>query len=132
GAPALPTLPRRDDEARTELRAAAARAVPTMLARDRVLAVDGPVGAPLFDGMLPAGGVRRGSTVALDGPPGAGSTTIACALVAAATSADEWAAVVDPDGTFGARAAAEAGVTLERCAFVRNVPADRWSTVVAA
>jgi hypothetical protein len=44
----------------------------------------------------------------------------------------EWAAVVDPDGTFGGRAAAEAGVALERCAVVRNVPAKQWTTVVAA
>ena len=127
GAPALPTLPRRDHEARTRLHAAAARAAPTVLARDRLLVVGGPVGE-----FLPAGGIRRGSTVALDGPPGAGSTTVACALAAAATSVGEWAAVVDPDGTFGGRAAADAGVALERCAVVRRVPADRWSTVVAA
>jgi hypothetical protein len=131
GAAALPTLPRRlprrDVEARTRLHAAASRAAPAVLARDRLLAVDGPVGA-----VLPAGGVRRGATIALDGPPGTGSTTVACALAAAATSAGEWAAVVDPDGTFGGRAAAAAGVALERCAVVRNVPADRWATVVAA
>src|SRR6266513_2306434 len=126
-AAALPTLPRRDHEARTRLHAAAARAAPAVLARDRLLVVDGPVGA-----FLPAGGIRRGSTVALDGPPGAGSTTVACALAAAATRLGEWAAVVDPDGTFGGRAAAGAGVALERCAVVRHVPADRWSTVVAA
>jgi hypothetical protein len=109
------------------LYAAATRAAPAVLARDRLLTVDGPVGAH-----LPAGGVRRGSTVALDGPPGAGSTTVACALIAAATAMGEWAAVVDSDGTFGGRAAAEAGVALERCAIVRHVPARTWSTVVAA
>jgi hypothetical protein len=97
------------------------------LARDRLLAVAGPVGMH-----LPAGGVRRGSTVALDGPPGAGSTTVACALAAAATAVGEWAAVVDLDGTFGGRAAAEAGIALERCAVVRNVPPTQWATVVAA
>jgi hypothetical protein len=97
------------------------------LARDRLLAVAAPVGAH-----LPAGGIRRGSTVALDGPPGAGSTTVACALAAAATAVGEWAAVVDLHGTFGGRAAAEAGVALERCAVVRHVPAHKWSTVVAA
>jgi len=120
-------LPRRDDEARTRLLATAVRAAPAVLARDRLLAVGGPLGA-----LLPAGGVRRGSTVALDGPLGTGSTTVACALAAAATSAGEWAAVVDPDGTFGGRAAHDAGVALERCAVVRNVPVDRWTTVVAA
>ncbi len=128
-APTLPpkTLPRRDLEARAHLYAAATKASSPVLARDRLLAVAGPIGE-----LLPAGGVRRGVTVALDGPLGAGSTTVSCALAAAATSAGEWAAVVDPDSTFGARAAVGAGVALERCAIVRNVPADRWSTVVAA
>jgi RecA/RadA recombinase len=76
--------------------------------------------------------VRRGATVALAGPPGSGSTTVAFAFAAAATSAGEWAAVVDPDGTFGACAAEANGVALERCAVVRQVPRDRWATVVAA
>jgi hypothetical protein len=53
-------------------------------------------------------------------------------FAAAAPSAGEWAAVVDPDGTFGARAAADAGVALDRCAVVRHVPSERWATVVAA
>ncbi len=97
------------------------------MAGDRRLAVAGPLGE-----LLPAGGIRRGSTVALDGPPGAGSTTVAFLLAAATTSVGEWAAVVDPDGTMGARAAAEMGVALERCAIVRHVPPDRWATVVGA
>ena len=120
-------LPRRDDEARARLRAAATQAAPAVLAGTRLLAVAGPIGA-----LLPAGGLRRGSTVALDGPPGAGSTTVAFSLAAAATAAGEWAAVVDPDGTWGARSAAEHGVALERCAVVRRVPSDRFPTVVAA
>ena len=122
-----PGLPRRDEEARARLHAAATQAAPTVLAGTRLLAVAGPIGA-----FLPAGGLRRGSTVALDGPPGAGSTTVAFSLAAAATAAGEWAAVVDPDGTWGARAAAEHGVALERCAVVRRVPPDRFPTVVAA
>jgi hypothetical protein len=121
------TLPARDDESRARLYAAASRAAPALLARDRLL----PVGPP-FDALLPGGGVRRGSTVALDGPPGAGATTVACMLAAAATATGEWAAVVDPDRTFGARAAHDAGVALERCAVVRAVPSERWLTVVAA
>jgi hypothetical protein len=98
-----------------------------MLARDRLLAVEAP-----YDAFLPDGGVRRGSTVALDGSLGAGATSVACALAAAATTAGEWAAVVDADHTFGARAALDAGVALERCAVVRPVPSERWATVVAA
>jgi hypothetical protein len=96
-------------------------------AGDRLITVAGPIGRS-----LPAGGLRRGSTVALDGPPGAGSTTVALHLAAATTSVGEWAAVVDPDATLGARAAAEAGVALERCAVVRCVPPDRWLAVVSA
>jgi len=120
-------LPDRGEHARARLRAAAVHITPTVLAGDRILTVAGEIGA-----LLPAGGIRRGSTVALDGPPGAGSTTVAFALAAAATSAGEWAAVVDPDGTWGARAAAAQGVALERCAVVRRVPPDRWPSVVAA
>ena len=121
------TLPNRDPDARALLRSAATRAAPAVQAGDRRLSIAGPIG-----NLLPAGGIRRGATIALDGPPGAGSTTVAMSLAAAATSAGEWAAVVDPDGTFGARAAADAGVALERCAIVRRVPSDRWATVVAA
>jgi hypothetical protein len=124
-------LPRRDAEARARLRAVATRAQPFVAARDRQLPVAGMLGE-----LLPAAGVQRGSTVAVKGIPGSGSTTVALALAAAATSAGEWAAVVDlggPDrGGWGARAAAEAGVNLDRLAVVRSTPADRWGAVVAA
>lgn len=122
-----PVLPRRDPAARARLRAVAARSAPVVLARDRVLRVEGPVGAA-----LPGHGLTRGATVAIDGPIGGGVTSVAAALLAAATGAGEWAAVVDPDASFGAVAAHEAGVALERCAVVRPVPPDRWGAVVAA
>ena len=104
-------LPRRDDEARARLQAVAARAHPFVAAGERRLPVAGRLGE-----LLPSGGVQRGSTIAVDGSPGSGSTTVALTLAAAATSAGEWAAVVDPDGTVGgARCrAADAGVALER------------------
>ena len=121
--------PRRDAEARARLRAVAARTQPFVAAGDRRLPVAGALGA-----LLPAGGVQRGSTVAVDGMPGSGSTTVALTLAAAATSAGEWAAVVDPGvgGPRRRRAAAEAGVELERLAVVRRAPPDRWGAVVAA
>jgi hypothetical protein len=61
-------------------------------------------------------------------------------LLAAVTAAGEWAAIVTsgapaPTGTVGVpgpRAASEAGVELTRLAYVRDVPAARWATVVAA
>ena len=125
-------LPRRDDAARAHLQAVAARSHPFVAAGDRRLPLAGLLGE-----LFPSGGVQRGSTVAVDGSPGSGSTTVALTLAAAATAAGEWAAVVDHcrpphDGTLGARAAADVGVDLERLAVVRRVPADRWGTVVAA
>jgi hypothetical protein len=103
------------------------RVRPLVAAGDRRLAVAGPLGT-----LLPGGGVRRGATVSVDGVPGSGATSVALALAAAATQRGEWAAVVDPYGTLGARAAAAAGVELERCAVIRRCPAERWGTVVAA
>ena len=120
-------LPRRDAEARARLHAVATRAHPFVAAGDRRLPVAGRIGE-----LLPAGGVQRGSTIAVGGAPGSGSTTVALTLAAAATSAGEWAAVVDPAGTLGARAAAEAGVDLDRLAVVQCARADRWGAVVAA
>jgi hypothetical protein len=124
-------LPRRDAEARAQLRAVATRTQPFVAARDRRLPVAGPIGE-----LLPSGGVQRGSTVAVNGFPGSGSTTVALTLAAAATTAGEWAAVVDlagstARGALGARAAAEAGVELDRLAVVPNTPLDRWVAVVA-
>jgi hypothetical protein len=103
------------------------RVRPAVVAGARVLPVAGALA-----GLVPGGAIRRGATVAVDGLAGSGVTTTALTLAAAATAAGEWAAVVDPSGTLGARAAAAAGVDLERCAVVRRVPSDRWSTVVAA
>lgn len=100
---------------------------PLVLARDRVLQVPGPVGE-----LLPGGVLRRGTVVRIDGAPGAGATSLALGLAAAATGAGEWAAAVDPTGTLGGLAVAEAGVDLGRFALVRGVPPERWSVVVAA
>jgi hypothetical protein len=100
---------------------------PLVGAGDRLLPVRGPIGA-----LLPSGGLRRGAVVAVDGEAGAGVTSAALTLAAAATDTGEWAAIVDPTGTLGARAAEEVGVVLERCAVIRRCPADRWSTVVTA
>jgi hypothetical protein len=66
------------------------------------------------------------------GAPGAGVTSLALGLVAAATAAGEWAAAVDLPGTLGGIAAQECGVELARFVVVRDLPGARWSTVVAA
>jgi hypothetical protein len=122
-----PALPRRDAAARAHLEEVARRAAPLVRAGERVLAVGGELGA-----LIPGGGLRRGSVVGVDGGPGAGATSLALRLAASATDAGEWAAFVDPPGTLGGLAAAEAGVSLDRFAVVRGVPRERWAVVVAA
>jgi len=117
----LAVLPRRDDEARSHLEEVAAQARPLVLARDRAIGLDGALGE-----LLPGSALARGSVVRVDSDP------VACSLAAAVTAMGEWAAAVDLDGSYGALAAAEAGVALERFAVVRRVPPARWATVVAA
>jgi hypothetical protein len=78
--------------------------------------------------------------VAVEGSRGTGGASVVLALLAAATAVGEWAAVIDAEESFGALAAAEAGVALERLAVVhlggRGVPGDtvgpeRFGQVVA-
>jgi hypothetical protein len=124
-ASAARVLPLRGGEARSRLARIARDVLPTTLAGDRRLLVADPLG-----GLLPDGGLRRGSVVTLTGV--AGTTSVLLSLLAAATATGEWAAVVEPGATWGGAAAAEAGVMLERCAIVRRVPAAKWAVVVAA
>jgi cell division inhibitor SulA len=124
-ASAVRVLPLRDREARRRLERVARDAAPFALAGDRRLTVADPLG-----GLLPDGGLRRGSVVTLTGAMG--TTSVLLPLLAAATAIGEWAAVVEPGATLSGAAVAEAGVALERCAIVRRVPADRWTVVVAA
>jgi hypothetical protein len=131
--PAVPSpdrfgaLPRRDPAARAHLADVSRRGAPLVLARDRVLAVPGPLGA-----LVPGGALQRGSVTTVAGAVGAGSTSLALGLAAAATAAGEWAAAVDLPGTLGGLAAEECGVELSRFVVVREVPGARWATVVAA
>jgi hypothetical protein len=111
---------------RPELAEVAARVRPMVLAGERRLAVPGPLGE-----ILPGGGLQRGSVVRVDGVAGSGATSLVLSLLAAATTAGEWAAFVDGEGVLGGLAAAEAGVALERLAMVRAVPAALFGRVVA-
>lgn len=79
--------------------------------------------APALRPLLP--GLRRGSTVAVS----PGTSSLVLALLASASAAGAWAAVVAMPG-FGALAAAQAGVAWERLALVPH-PGPEWSTVVA-
>ena len=88
---------------------------------------------PELSRLLPGRGLRRGSTVAVaTGPsaPASGGTSLLLALLAAASRAGSWCAVVGvPE--LGALAAAESGIALDRLALVPN-PGPEWPTVVAA
>lgn len=114
------------DGSRARLCEVAGLTKPVVLAGERRLVVPGPLGV-----LLPGGGLQRGSVVAVGGAVGAGASSLVLQLMAAATAAGEWAAAVDLDGTFGALAAAEAGVAMERLAVVRGVAPGRWGRVVA-
>ncbi|GAA1855732.1 hypothetical protein GCM10009687_23380 [Asanoa iriomotensis] len=90
-----------------------------------------PVPAELR-GLLPGRGLRRGSTVAVGAGPRSpsGGTSLVYALIAEASRAGSWCAVVGVPA-FGAVAAADGGVALDRLALVPN-PGPEWATVVAA
>jgi hypothetical protein len=92
-------------------------------ADDRVLPVAGPLAR-----LLPAGGLRRGSTVALPSAPGA--TSLLLALLAEASAGGAWAGVVGRPG-LGLVAAAEAGVRLDRLALVPDPGSDLMAVTVA-
>jgi hypothetical protein len=86
----------------------------------RTLPVPKPL-APLF----PGGSLRRGSTVTVAGHPGHGATTLALALLAAASEAGSWCAAVGlPDP--GVVAAAGLGLDLRRVVFVPH-PGAGWA-----
>ncbi|CAN5135428.1 hypothetical protein BH24ACT1_BH24ACT1_08290 [soil metagenome] len=97
---------------------------PVTLAGEQLLDVLAPL-VPLF----PEGGLRRGSTVTVDGGPGA--TSLALALGAAASVGGSWVAGVNLP-SLGLLATAELGVALERVVVVARVAPALWATVVAA
>lgn len=88
---------------------------------------------PELSHLLPGRGLRRGSTVAVAtgrAAPASGGTSLLLALLAEASRAGSWCAVVGVP-TLGALAAAESGIALDRLALVPN-PGPDWPTVVAA
>lgn len=99
---------------------------PGVLAADRLL----PVLPPLRP-LLPDGGLRRGSVMTVDG-----ATSLALAMVAAASTAGSWcAAVAVGRPSLHPEAAAELGVVLERFPLVAARAGSGpggWAWVVAA
>lgn len=81
---------------------------------------------PVFEGVLPFGGLRPGTTI---GITGVGATSLALALIARA-SQELWTAAVGVP-SLGLRAAAGLGVSLERMTVVTD-PGEHSTDVVAA
>ena len=104
----------------------ARRARPVALAGERVLPV-----LPALQPLLPDGGLRRGSVVAVSG-----STSLALALVAAASTAGSWCAAVGVGRPpVNPVAAAELGVVLGRFPLVaaaRGPERGGWAWAAAA
>lgn len=106
----------------SELADLAGKVAPTTLARDQRLEVLEPLGA-----LLP-GGLRRGTTVSVDG---VGATSLALAVAAGPSAAGSWVATVGLP-SLGLMAAAEYGVDLSRFAMVATPAPSSWATVIAA
>jgi hypothetical protein len=106
----------------TALQELMGRARPIVPAGEQLLPV-----LPVLAGVLPWAGLRRGATVAV---AGRGATSVALALLAAASAAGSWCAVVGMP-SIGVVAASELGVELGRLALVA-VPGAEWAAVSAA
>ena len=95
-----------------------------------------PVLPPLV-GLFPDGSLRRGSTIVVSGltlaggsDPSGGGISLALSLLAAASGAGSWCALVGLPG-LGAVAAHDMGLDLDRLAVVPH-PGAAWAEVVAA
>jgi hypothetical protein len=77
-----------------------------------------PTGLPALDA-LTGGGVPAGRLCEIAGPASSGRTSIALALLAQATGAGEWTALVDAADALDPASAQDAGVVLERVLWVR-------------
>jgi hypothetical protein len=119
------------DQARESLALLAERTRPVSSSQTRLL----PVLSPLAD-LFPDGSLRRGSTVVVGdlaptGRAGAGGeVSVALALLAAASGAGSWGALVGLAG-LGAVAAHDIGIDLARLAVVPE-PGAAWAEVTAA
>jgi hypothetical protein len=85
--------------------------------------------APPWAELLPEGGLRRGTTVVVDGAPGAGTLTLAYSLISGASAAGHWCAVVGVDDP-GVVSMDEIGVDLRRVLFVPR-PRGAWAETAA-
>jgi len=114
------------DDRRARLADVADRIRPTTLAREQRLPV-----LPALEALVP--GLRRGSTLSVDGPA---ATSLALAMAAGPSQDGAWVAAVGFP-SLGLLAAAELGVALERLVLVADPGradggAAVWPAVVAA
>jgi hypothetical protein len=105
--------------------AAGAGVGPLVLAKDRLIEVPAPLA-----GMLPEGGLRRGSTLTVATGDGTGCTSLALALAAPVTRSQGWVAAVGLP-SLGLVAAAQLGVALDHLALV-PAAGGQWPVVAAA
>jgi hypothetical protein len=131
GAPATTATLRRLERAGStgKLEQLAERVRPAGFGRPRVVAA-----VPAITDLLPDGGLRRGSTVVVEAGAGAGTgpagTSLVAALVAGASAAGSWCAVVGlPE--LGLAAVAEMGADLSRVALV-PAPGRALTSVIGA
>jgi hypothetical protein len=117
--PAAPAVPSSTEEQVRELQARIRSMQATKL-DTRSLPTDDALAR-----LLPGGALKQGAAYSV-----LGSTSLAMALLAAASEAGSWCAVVGvPD--FGIEAAAGMGIELERLVLV-PAPGDQWLPVTAA
>ncbi len=97
---------------------------PITFATNRRIALDEP-----WRSLVPGGGLRRGSTISVQAPSGAGGLSLALSLLASASARGHWAAVVGVDDP-GVVAMADLGIDLRRVLFVPR-PRGAWAESVA-
>jgi hypothetical protein len=97
---------------------------PFVLAKSRVLPLDEP-----WRALVPGAGLRRGSTVVVQAPPGLGGLSVALSLLTASSANGHWAGVVGVDDP-GVVAMSELGVDLRRVLFVPR-PRGQWAESAA-
>jgi hypothetical protein len=97
---------------------------PVTLATSRRLPLGEPWGA-----LVPGGGLRRGSTVVVQAPPGLGGLSLALSLLSETSARGHWVGVVGVDDP-GVMAMADLGVDLRRVLFVPR-PRGAWAESAA-
>ena len=97
------------------------RTTPGVMAHERLIAVE-----ECLTDLLPLGGLRRGSSVAVGGPA---AVSLVLALCAAGSRDGAWVGAVGME-SLGLAAAVEHGLVPERLFLVSAPPPSRWAEIV--